>query len=63
MAVHIYVRQQGRVMDRGTVLSVTIAGFPVLDMENGNQFLNASLGFRQIIHISQAKICRSVAEA
>ena len=56
MIAHIYVRPQGRVMDRGTVFSATIAGFPILDSAIGDGFLNASVGFRQIIHTSQAKI-------
>ena len=42
-------------MDGGTVFSVTIAGFPVLDLVIGNGYLNASLGFHQIIHTSQAE--------
>ena len=46
-------------MDRGTVVSIfsaTIAGFPFLDSAIGNVFLHASVGFRQIIHISHAEI-------
>ena len=45
MATHIYVRPRGRVMNLGTVelyLSVTIAGFPVLDSAIDNGFLNTS---------------------
>ena len=38
------------------IFSVTIAGFPVLDSAIGDGFLNASVGFRQIIHTSHAKI-------
>ena len=56
MAAHIYFHPQGRVMDHGTVLSVSNAGLPVLDPAICNGFLNASLGFRQIIHTSQAEI-------
>ena len=58
MAAHKYVRPQGRVIDRGTVelYSVIIAGFPVLDSTIGDGFLNASVGFRQIIHTSHAEI-------
>ena len=58
MAAHVYVRPQGRVMDRGTVelyFSVTIAGFLVL-AAIGDGFLNVSVGFRQIIHASHAGI-------
>ena len=40
----------------GYILSVTIAGFPVLDSEFGNGFLHASVGFRQIMHTSHAEI-------
>ena len=49
MDVHIYVRPQGHVMDRGTIelyFSVTIVGFPVLDSAIGDGFLNASVDFR-----------------
>ena len=52
----MFVHPQDRVVDRGTVFSVTIAGFSVLDSAIGNGFLNASLGFRQIMHTSQADI-------
>ena len=38
------------------IFSVTIAGFPVLDSAIGNGIWNASVGFRQIIHISHAEI-------
>ena len=38
------------------IFSVTIAGFPVLDSAIGDGFFNASVGFRQIIHISHAEI-------
>ena len=38
------------------ILSVTIAGCPVLDSLIGSGFWNASVGFRQIIHTSHAKI-------
>ena len=38
------------------IFSVTIAGFPVLDSAIGNGFWNASVGFRQSIHISYAEI-------
>ena len=30
----------------GSIFSVTIAGFPVLDSAIGNEFLHASVGFR-----------------
>ena len=40
----------------GCIFSVTIAGFPVLDLAIGNGFLHASVGFRQIIHTSHAEI-------
>ena len=40
----------------GCIFSVTISGFPVLDLAIGNGFLHASVGFRQIIHISHAEI-------
>ena len=43
----------------GFIFSVTIAGFPVLDSVIGNGFLHASVGFRQIIHISHAEILYS----
>ena len=56
MVVHIYVRSQGRVMDRGTVFSVAIAGFPVWTRPLATDFFNASLGFRQIVHTSLAEI-------
>ena len=36
------------------IFSVTIAGFPVFDSAIGNGFLNASVGFRQIILSSHA---------
>ena len=38
------------------IFSATIAGFPVLDSVIGDGFLNASVGFHQIIHTSHAKI-------
>ena len=38
------------------IFSATIAGFPVLDSEIGDVFLNASVGFRQSIHTSHAVI-------
>ena len=38
------------------IFSVTIDGFPVLDSALGDGFLNASLGFRKIIHTSHAEI-------
>ena len=38
------------------IFSVTIAGFPVLDSAIGDDFFNASVGFRQMIHTSHAKI-------
>ena len=38
------------------IFSVTIAGFPVLDSAIGDGFLNAAVGFRQIIHTSNAEI-------
>ena len=38
------------------IFSVTIAGFPVLDSAIGNGIWIASVGFRQIIHTSHAKI-------
>ena len=38
------------------IFSVTIAGFPVLDSAIDDGFFNASVGFRQIIHTSLAKI-------
>ena len=58
MAAHIYVRPQGRVMDRGTVglYLVTIASFPVLDSAIGSGFLHSSVGFRSIIHTTHAEI-------
>ena len=50
----------GRVMDRGTIefsiFSVTIVGFPVLNSAIGDGFLNAYVGFRQIIHTLHTKI-------
>ena len=56
MAAHIYVRPHGRVMDHGTVFSVTIAGFPVLNSAIGDGFFNVSVGFRQIMHSSHTEI-------
>ena len=41
------------------IFSVTIAGFPVLDLAIGDGFLNASVGFRQIIHTSHTEILYS----
>ena len=38
------------------IFSVTIAGFPALDSAIGDGFLNASVGFRQIMHTSPAEI-------
>ena len=38
------------------IFSVTIAGFPVLDLAIGDGIFNASAGFRQIIHTSHAEI-------
>ena len=38
------------------IFSVTIAGFPVLDSAIADGFFNASVGFRQMIHTSHAKI-------
>ena len=38
------------------IFIVTIAGFPVLDSAIGDGFFNASVGFRQMIHTSRAKI-------
>ena len=38
------------------IFSVTIAGFPVLHSAIGDGLLNASVGFRQIIHTSHAEI-------
>ena len=43
-----------------SIFSETIAGFPVLDSAIGNGFYYASVGFRQIIHISYAEILYSV---
>ena len=40
----------------GCIFSVTIAGFPVLDLAIGNEILHPSVGFRQIIHTSHADI-------
>ena len=40
----------------GCIVSVTIAGFPVLNSAMGNGFLHAFVGFRQIIHASHAEI-------
>ena len=38
------------------IFSVTIAGFPVLDLAIGDGFFNASVGFRQIMHTSHREI-------
>ena len=38
------------------IFSATIAGFPVLDSAIVDWFLNASVGFRQIIHTSHTEI-------
>ena len=38
------------------IFSATIAGFLVLDSAIGDGFLNASVGFRQIIHTSHTEI-------
>ena len=38
------------------IFSATIVGFPVLDSAIGDEFLNASVGFRQIIHTSHNEI-------
>ena len=38
------------------ILSVTFAGVTVLDSTIGDEFVNASVGFRQIIHTSHAEI-------
>ena len=38
------------------IFSATIAGFPVLDSEFGDGFLNASVGFHQSIHTSHAVV-------
>ena len=38
------------------IFSVTIAGFLILDSTIGDGFLNASVGFRQIIHTSHAEM-------
>ena len=38
------------------IFSVTIAGFPVLDSGIGKWIFSVSLGFRQIIHTSHAKV-------
>ena len=43
------------VQQSSCIFSVTIAGFTVLDSAIGDGFLNASVGFRQIIHTSQAE--------
>ena len=37
------------------ILSVTIAGFPVLDSAIVKRVFNVSVGFRQIIHTSHAE--------
>ena len=36
------------------IVSVAIAGFPVLDLAIANRFFNASVGFSQMIHTSDA---------
>ena len=38
------------------IFSVTIADFTVLDSAIGDDFFNASVGFRQIIYTSHANI-------
>ena len=38
------------------IFIVTIAGFPVLDSAMWQWILNASVGFRQIIHTTHAEI-------
>ena len=38
------------------IFSVTIAGFPVLDLAIGKWIFNVSLGFCQIIHTSHAEV-------
>ena len=38
------------------MFSVTIAGFPVLDLAIGDCFFKASVGFRQIMNTSYAEI-------
>ena len=38
------------------IFSATIAGFPVFDSAIGDGFLNASVGFHQIIHASHTEI-------
>ena len=38
------------------IFSVTVAGFPVLDLVIGDGFFNVSVGFRQNIHTSHAEI-------
>ena len=38
------------------IFSATIAGFPFLDSEIGDGFLNASVGFHQSIHTSHALV-------
>ena len=37
------------------IFSVTIAGFPVLDLAIGKWIFNVSVGFCQIIHTSHAE--------
>ena len=38
------------------IFSATIAGIPVLDSAIGDGFLNAFVGFRQMIHTSHTEI-------
>ena len=38
------------------IFSATIAGLSVLNSAIGDRFLNASVGFRQIIHTSHTEI-------
>ena len=59
MAAQVNVRPRDRVMDReqsSCIFSATIAGFPVLDSEIGDGFLNVSVGYHQSIHTSHAEI-------
>ena len=57
MAAHIYVRPQGRVMDRGTVFSLTIGGFPVLDSAIGNGIWMLLLAFAKLYTPHKQKSC------
>ena len=54
--VFAHINVSWTVEQSGSIFSVTIAGFLVLDSAIGNAFLHASVGFRQIIHTSDAEM-------